>query len=123
VKALAIALSVMLLGCSFVVPDYRWRSRGEKYVVKPLVFLHLGSASQVCANRSGIAEITVFVNLYNLPAQEVRFVFNEKVEVRMFGKDLTLVLHRVRIGEHSVVVTTAGYHDVSLSFSVWDCGA
>jgi hypothetical protein len=121
----ALVLSLLLLAsCVYAIPDYKWRSHGGKaYSAKPEVFLHLGGAPQVCANRAGFAEVVVFVNLYNLPPQEVRFLFNEKVEVRMVGKDLTLTLHKVRVGEHFVVVNTSGYHDVRLSFSVWDCGA
>lgn len=118
----ALSLSLLLCySCVYALPDYKWRSRGELPSIKPTVYLHLGNAPQVCAGRDGLARIIIFVNLYNLPAQEVRFLINDKVEIRMFGKDLELTLQKVRVGEHYVVVSIRDYHDVRLSFSVWDC--
>ena len=126
-KALILSLGFLLVGCttlvSFTHPDHiACGRRGKAYEVRPELYLHLGNAPQVCAGRDGLAKIILFVNLYNLPPQEVRFLINEKHEVRMFGKDLELTLQRVKVGQHSVVVSTTGALDGRLSWSVWDCG-
>ena len=119
-RLIGVALLTALTGCVYLIPDYRSHSSGKIHTV-PNVYLHLGSAPDVCANRDGFAEIVVFVNLYGFPPQDVEFLLNDTKAVLMHGKNLTLTLRKVGLGSHSVEVKTAGYHPVRLSFIVWDC--
>ena len=119
-RLIGAVLLTALTGCVYLIPDYRSHSSGKIRTV-PNVYLHLGSAPQVCADRTGFAEVVVFANLYGFPPQDVTFLLNDKMKVVMHGKDLTLTLRKVGLGEHTVEVTTAGYHPVRLSFSVWSC--
>ena len=119
-RLIGAVLLIALTGCVYLIPDYKWRSQG-KIRTAPNVYLHLGSAPQVCADRTGHAEIVVFANLYGFPPQDVEFLLNDTTKILMHGKNLTLTLRKVGLGSHSVEVKTAGYHPVRLSFHVWDC--
>ena len=117
-----VGLLAILYSCAWTHSDYIARSSGERVSTKPIILLHLGNASQVCANSAGFASVVVFANLINLPPQQVRFVFNDgQAEVILFGDSLTVNLLKVSIGEHSVEVSTAGALTVRATWSVWEC--
>lgn len=91
---------------------------------RPDVFLHLGQADQVCTRgwRDPTATIDVFVNLINLPPQDVKIVVDEKFVFWMRGDSLQLSLKRVGIGAHKVEVFVAFRKEpYTKVFSVWDC--
>jgi hypothetical protein len=117
-----VGLLAALYSCAWIHPDYIARSSGERVSNKPIIFLHLGNASQVCANSEGIAHIVVFANLINLPPQQVRFVFDSgQAEMLLFGHNFTVNVPKVSLGEHSVEVSTAGALPVRVTWSVWEC--
>ncbi len=91
---------------------------------RPDVFVHLGQADQVCARgrKDPTATIDVFVNLINLPPQDVKLVVDDKMVFWMRGDSLQLSLKRVGIGPHKVDVYVAFRKEpYTKLFSVWDC--
>ncbi len=89
---------------------------------QPDVFVRLGQADQVCARKDGTAEVDVFVNLINLPPQDVKVVVDGKSVTWMQGSALHLDLKRVGIGPHRVDVYVAYRPEpYSKLFSVWEC--
>jgi hypothetical protein len=67
--------------------------------------------------------VTILVNLYNLPAQEVRLLVNGEHEFRLHGTQVQLNLQKVGPGYHLIQVYVEGYREepVEKSFTVIQC--
>ncbi len=120
-------LVVGMWGCSaiagFTHVDNSSRSHG-KIRRTPGAFVHLGQADQICARskKDETAAVDVFVNLIDLPAQDVKIVVDRKFVFWLRGDAVTLHMERVGLGPHVVEVYLAYRPEPYVkSFSVWGC--
>ncbi len=88
---------------------------------RPDVFVRLGNDVRTCAGKDGVAHLRLFVNLIDLPPQEVRVVFNDGTTVNLFGTALTINFP-AGPGNHTASAFIATQKDpYTTFFSVWNC--
>ena len=117
---------LMAEGCGFGwlthPKDYQARSYG-KLDTRPDVLVRLSISQVTCARRDGTANVVIFVNLYNLPPQEIQVVVNGQLTFTYHGDSAILDLRKVGYGHHWVEVLVPGYRKEAFrtSWTVYAC--
>lgn len=118
-RLIAMALSLMLSGCCWVIPEYGHRSIG--HIDKtPEVFISLSRQPQMCADADGKARLKVFIHLINMGQPRTHVELDGRYSFDDIASPFKINL-TAGYGEHEVIVTPEGYHPVSSSFTVYRC--
>lgn len=116
-KALALALSLLLCSSCSILDlsgwlghpvDYNSRNYGE-INKDPRVQIRLGQSSAICLPPGEpTAQVDIFIDLINIPVQDVRVVINDSREIYLYGKALHIYLQKVGPGGHYADVYIPG---------------